>query len=131
MTNTFFGQIPDAGSRFANRRSAPRFAFVAPVEVTDPITKTQASGQVVEVSQHGCFVEVPNPPTVGSVIQLRIQKNADAFETWAQVVHNRSGIGLGLRFIDTAPEQARLLTVWLEEIQKEAELRASTHPVGR
>jgi hypothetical protein len=130
MTKTLLRQIPDAGSRFADRRSAPRFAFVAPVEMVDPITKTRASGQIIEISQHGCFAEVPNPPTIGSVIQLRIQ-NVGAFETWARVVHNRSGIGLGLRFIDTAPDQARLLTVWLEELQKEAELRALTHSVRR
>ena len=108
-------KTPDAGSRFAERRSAPRFAFITPLEMTDPITKSHSAGRVIEISQHGCFAEAENLLTVDSVVQLRIHKSGDVnvFETWARVVHSRSGIGMGIHFIDTPPEKAGLLKGWL------------------
>jgi hypothetical protein len=45
---------PDAGSRFGERRSVPRFAFIAPLEIHEPITHTHVSGHVTEISQKGC-----------------------------------------------------------------------------
>jgi hypothetical protein len=61
MKDNFWSQPPNAGSRFAERRSVPRFEFVAPVEITEPIKKTHISGGVTEISQRGCFAEVPRP----------------------------------------------------------------------
>lgn len=114
----FQAKATDAGSRFAQRRSAPRFAFVAPLEMTDPITKSHIAGRVSEISQHGCFAEAENLLTVDSVVQLRVHKNGDVFETWARVVHSRSGIGMGLHFIDTASKQKTLLKGWLEGLKE-------------
>jgi hypothetical protein len=113
MKDNFGSQRPDAGSRFAERRSVPRFEFVAPVEITDPIKNTHIEGHVTEISQNGCFAEFSSLVTTNSIIRLRIQKGAGAFETWARVVYNRAGAGLGLLFIDTAPDQWKLLAAWL------------------
>jgi hypothetical protein len=110
-------KTPDAGSRFAQRRTEPRFAFIAQLEMTDPITKSHITGRVTEISQHGCFAEADNLRTVDSVVQLRVHKGGDVFETWARVAHSRSGIGMGLHFIDTSPEQAKLLGVWLDGLK--------------
>lgn len=108
---------PDAGSRFAERRSVPRFEFIAPVEIIDPVTKTHISGGVTQISERGCFVEIPNPLPVNSVIQLRIKRGDGLFETWGRVMHSRQGIGMGLFFIDTAPSQTKLLKTWLGGIR--------------
>ena len=39
----------DAGSRFAQRRSCPRFAFDAPIEIVNPITKIRTAGRVTNL----------------------------------------------------------------------------------
>jgi hypothetical protein len=117
MKHNFRSQRPDAGSRFAGRRSVSRFEFIAPVAIIDPVTKTHISGSVTEISQRGCFTEVPSPLTDDSIIQLRIQRDEGAFETWARVIYNRPGVGLGLLFIDTAPDQSKLLAAWLDGLK--------------
>ena len=113
----------DAGSRFTHRRSVPRFPFDAPVEMTDPIAKSHVTGRVNDISQRGCFVEAENLLPVNSVVQLRIHNNGNAFETWARVVHSRSGIGMGIYFLDVAPNQSRLLAGWLEELKERQPIR--------
>jgi PilZ domain len=109
---------PDAGSRFPGRRSVPRFEFIAPVEIIDPVSKTHISGSVTEISERGCFVEIPNPLPVNSVIQLRIRRDDGLFETWGRVMHSRHGIGMGLFFIRTAPGQTKLLKTWISGLEE-------------
>jgi hypothetical protein len=109
----------DAGSRFAERRTTPRFRFNATMEVTDPVTKAHTSGRVTEIGQHGCFAEVENPPPVQSIVQVRIAKDKNEFKAWALVVYHRAS-GIGLHFLDTAEDQFELLTVWLENVKRES-----------
>jgi hypothetical protein len=98
------------GSQFAERRSTPRFKFSAKAEMTDPITKTRTSGRIIEIGQRGCFVGVEAPPSVKSVVQVRIQKDDKEFKSWALVVYQRTE-GIGLHFLDVASDQFRLLAL--------------------
>ena len=86
--------------------------------MNEPITKSHISGQLNEISLTGCFAEAENLLTVNSIVQLRIHNSGDIFETWARVVHSRSGIGMGLYFIDTAAKQTKLLLGWLQELKE-------------
>ncbi len=61
---------------------------------------------------------VENLLPVDSVVQLRIHSGGDVFETWEQVAHNRSGIGMGLHFIDTASNHAALIVGWLKGLKE-------------
>jgi hypothetical protein len=108
---------PDAGSRFAQPRSIPRFTFIAPVEITDSITKAQIQGRVTEISQHGCFVEVSKPLQLSSVVQLRIPRGDSAFHTWARVIYDRANVGFGFLFINTHSDQSKLLEIWLRGLE--------------
>lgn len=108
-------QTSNAGASFAERRSAPRFAFIAPIEVTEPLARTHISGRVTEISQYGCFAEAEDLLTVNSLVQLRIHNRGVVFESWAHVIH-RSGIGVGLQFIDTASDQTEVLAGWLSAL---------------
>lgn len=116
MKDRSWNQPPDAGSRFAERRSVPRFAFSAAVVLTDPFTKTDISGRITEISQKGCLAEVHNPLPPNSVVQLRVEPDERSFHTWARVIYDRPGFGLGLLFIGTAPDQSNLLASWLDEL---------------
>jgi hypothetical protein len=117
MKDNFWSQPPSAGSRFAERRSVPRFEFVAPVEITEPIKKTHISGRRYRNQPKRLFCRSPAPLADNSIIQLRIQRDKGAFETWGRVIYNRPGVGLGLVFIDTAPDQSKLLAAWLDGLK--------------
>lgn len=112
------GQIPDAGSRFADRRTVPRFAFDAPAELLEPIERAHIFGRVTEISQKGCFAEVPDPFAAGPVVRLKITNGAEIFTTWARELYHRSGSGVGLRFIDTAPDQTKIVMAWVHGLEK-------------
>ena len=117
MKGNFWSQPPNADSRFAERRSVPRHDFVAPIENTVPIRKTHISSDVTEISQRDCFAEVPRSLADNPIIQLRIQRDESTFETLGRVIYNRPGIRLGLVFIDTAPDQSKLLPAWLDGLK--------------
>lgn len=112
-------QASDAEPRFAARPAPTRFEFAAPIEVTIPLEKTHISGQITEIGRHGCFAEVENLLPMNSFVQLRVHKGGDVFETWARVVYSRAGIGVGLRFVDTAPDQRKVLEDWLAYTAKQ------------
>lgn len=69
------GPSIDAGSRFADRRAFPRFAFDAYAEMVEPIAKMRVIGHVIEISQGGCFIELSDTPAARIVVRLRIDKD--------------------------------------------------------
>jgi len=117
MADTPLAHSPDAGSRFAHRRRFPRFAFDAQAEMSDPLIQLRVLGRVTEISVGGCFVAAPDPPAVSSVVQLVLEHNDESFSTWARVLYDRSGSGVGLRFIAIAPDQAKILATWLRALE--------------
>jgi hypothetical protein len=108
----------DAGTRFPDRRAAPRFAFDAHLEMTDPVEHSQTTGRVTVLSQKGCFARTQAPMAHGTVVQIRIQHDGAAFETWARATpnHPETETGVVLVFMDTPPEQAKILAAWLDAL---------------
>jgi PilZ domain len=123
LSEDFVSNPPDAGARFSDRRSSPRYALIASVEITDPIGRIQLSGRTSEVSLGGCYVDVLNTLPSGTVIQIRIQRDQGTFETWGRVKYVHESIGMGVMFFQTTPEQKEILRGWI------AELSASGAPV--
>lgn len=107
--------IGDAGARFANRRAVPRYPLIAAVEIIEPLERTTISGRTSEAGLNGCYIEMTNPLPPKTVVQLRITRGSQTFETWAQVVHTRGGVGMGMVFLQPRPEQRALLAAWLDE----------------
>lgn len=107
---------PDAGARFAERRSSPRYLLVATTEIMEPIARIRLSGRTAEIGGGGCYIDILNPLPKGSVIQLFIRRDSGTFQTWGRVAYAHEGIGMGVQFFDTAPEQTRILKEWLEEL---------------
>jgi PilZ domain len=104
-----------AGSRFPDRRAAPRFEFNAQLEMNDPVEQRQVKGRVTVLSQKGCFGRTETPIQHRGVVQAKIQKDDAVFETWAWATpsHPGSETGVVLVFMDTPPEQAKQLAAWL------------------
>jgi len=111
-----FPHPPDAGTRFAERRAVPRYPFVAVVELFEPIARIRLSGRTAEIGLNGCYVDALNPLPPKTVCQLRIERDRGNFETWARVVYVHAGIGMGVAFFDTAPEQRATITDWIAEL---------------
>jgi hypothetical protein len=107
-----------AGSRFPERRTTPRFAFDARLQITDPIEQTQIVGRVSVLSQKGCFARTQTPLSHRAIVQVEIQKDESVFETWAQATpsHPDMETGVVLVFMDTPPHQAKVLAGWLQDL---------------
>jgi len=98
LSDDFLSNPPDAGTRFSERRSNPRYALIAAVQITDPIGKIQLSGRTSEVSVGGCYVDVLNTLPSGTVIQIRIQRDKGTFESWGRIRYVHQSIGMGVMF---------------------------------
>ena len=116
LNDASFSQPPDAGTRFAERRAVPRYPFVATVELFEPIGRIQLSGRTAEIGLNGCYVDILNPLPAKTVCQLRIERDRGKFESWARVMYNQPGMGMGMMFFDTAPEQKATIADWISEL---------------
>lgn len=117
MSHLLAGRI-SAGSRFPERRTAPRFAFDARLQITDPVEQTQIVGRVSVISQKGCFARTQTPLSHRAIVQVEIQKDDSVFETWAQATPNHpdTETGVVLVFMDTPPDHAKVLAGWLAQL---------------
>jgi hypothetical protein len=112
-SNKSQGKTAPAG---IERRENPRHAFIATTEITDSAHSLRLSGRVTEVSRQGCFIDVVHPLPVGTTLKLRITCDQGAFETRAKILYVQQGIGMGVVFIDTSEDQAKILETWLVDL---------------
>ena len=105
-----------SASTNADRRVNTRHAFVATTEITDSAHALRLSGRVTEISRQGCFVDVVHPLPVGTMLKLRVTCDQGAFETQAKILYVQQGIGMGITFVDTPEDQAKILEKWLVDL---------------
>jgi PilZ domain len=113
VTRDFLNHPHAAGNRFVERRTVPRYHLIAEIEVFDPIRRTKLTTYTAEIGASGCFVRVPAPLDVNTVIQVRIQKDRESFKTWGKVVHMQPGVGMGILFFRPEPNQEKILERWI------------------
>jgi hypothetical protein len=114
--NDYSQTVPDAGSRFANRRSVPRYPMTAAVEVYEPISDTRLSAHLSEISRKGCFVKVPNPLEANAIFRLRIVYGSETVETWGRAAYSKPGEGMGVAFLDTEQKDITVLESWIAKL---------------
>src|SRR5216684_8108833 len=90
----------------ADRRSHPRYAFTAAVEITAAEPGQRIKTRVRDLSQQGCYVDTDSPLPLGTAADVRITKGAKSLEAQARVVYNQPRKGMGLMF--TALESTQL-----------------------
>ena len=106
----------EAGARFAQKRSVPRYPFSANATVVEPLSRIEVAGRTADISARGCYVESIDRFPLNTVIRLTIeQAGGERFETWGRVVHVRPGTGSGLALFETSPEQRLTLEKWISE----------------
>jgi hypothetical protein len=101
----------------ANRRRAPRFLFIAEVEVTDSNSGAKLSARVSEIGLGGCYVDTLNPFPEGSLVTIHILKDDGVFQAPAKVIYIHPGLGMGICFQGPTPEQAGTLRKWIAKLE--------------
>ena len=96
----------------AERRQHPRYKFTGVVEITDEKSGIQTKARVIDIGRRGCFVESDRALSLGTETTLRINKDTDAFEVQARVVHSGAR-GMGFLFTAVAQEQLQIVEGWL------------------
>jgi hypothetical protein len=105
-------------TQYSSARTVPRYTFVAVAEVTDTASQTCVVGKIAELSRKGCFVDTLNPPPVGTPLKLVISRDQATFATNGKVIYVREGSGMGVAFVDPAPEKLKVLDAWLADCSR-------------
>ena len=103
---------PEAAT--AERRDAPRYPFICPVEVMDLGGNTGMSARTADLSLNGCYIDTLNPFPQGTQVRLQLTKNDQPLELQARVTACHIGSGMGLMFEPLTLEQSSILLGWLE-----------------
>jgi len=105
-----------SGSEYREKRTVPRYSFIAHVEVIEPASDTHISGRVSEISRKGCYIDVLITLPPGTMIQLRVVRDQGTFSTKGKIIYAQEAMGMGVAFLDIADDQLKVLDSWLAEI---------------
>src|SRR3984893_7345001 len=110
----------------ADRRTHPRYEFMAAVEVVAAESGARIETRVRDLSQQGCYVDTSDALPLGTVTGVRITKGAQLFEARARVVYSRAGKGMGLMFTAIDPAQLRTLETGIAESRETSRIRPTS-----
>ncbi|HXQ26774.1 MAG TPA: PilZ domain-containing protein [Candidatus Acidoferrales bacterium] len=110
------GSPTDSGKPFRERRAVPRFSLIAAAEIIEPVSGVRISGRVSEVSRRGCYIDLLNTLPTQTLIQVRIMRDLGTFETPGKIIYTQEGMGMGVGFFDTLPDQLKILDSWIGEL---------------
>jgi hypothetical protein len=106
----------DAGSRYSERRSVPRYRAAGEAQLLEPLSNLRLAANLTEISLHGCYVSTAEPLPRHSVFQIRIERQGAAVDAWARVAYVQTGKGMGVSFLKIEAEAQQVLRAWLEEL---------------
>lgn len=101
------------------RRSAPRVQLVLAADVVELPRGAKLSARTADISRTGCYIDRLNPVPQGSRVRLRITHHDEVFEGIGCVVYVSPSLGMGVAFVEVAPEQQARLDLWLAEKDQE------------
>ena len=104
------------GNRSRQQRTAPRYTFIATADVLEPQSGVHLSGRISEIGAKGCYVDVLNALPVGTEVGVKVTRDKGSFASSARVVYVQEGMGMGLVFTETQPDQAKILEEWIAEL---------------
>jgi hypothetical protein len=124
-TDTEEPALHSAAKTGADRRTHPRYAFAASVEVVADMPAARLKTRLRDLSQQGCFVDTDSPFALGTDTDVHITKGAASFEARARVVYNQPGKGMGLMFTAVDPKHRGTLNTWIAESRETSWLAAN------
>jgi len=111
------GSPIEAGKAIRERRSVPRYSRIAQAEVVEPGSGVRIAGRISEISSKGCYVDLLNTLPVGTIVEVQVSRDQGKFFSRGRIVYAQDGMGMGVAFQETAPEQKRILDTWIEELK--------------
>jgi hypothetical protein len=116
--NDSSGSAANPSAPYSERRSVPRYSFIATVDIVEPVSDMHISGRVSEISRKGCYVDVLNTLPKGTPIQLRVSRDKGIFTTPGKIIYVQEGMGMGVGFVDAPADQMTILDLWLDELKQ-------------
>jgi hypothetical protein len=101
------------------RRRTPRFMFFASAELYDERCDVRVASRLSELSLHGCYLDMMNPFSVGTIVLLKIWSGEVQFEAKAKIIYAQPNMGAGVLFLEVPPTAQTVLQGWLDEAAKE------------
>lgn len=128
--------LEQAASNIRERRTGPRYSFVAGAEFVDVQTNSRMPGRASDLDRGGCFIDTLNPFPVGTALTLRLTNENQSFRVQAEVAYVQMGMGMGLSFTVAEAEQLRILDGWIAGLAGPLALTRSKpqpyqHPAAR
>lgn len=106
-----------AGYSPLDRRSVPRYSFIAEVKVYEPLQGIKLTALVSNISMNGCYIQMATPIFKHALIQLYILKRLESLESWGDVMYLEEARGMGIKFFRPEPSQVKLLQGWIAELK--------------
>jgi hypothetical protein len=94
-------------------RRSPRVPFIASADVIDAETLVRLSARTGDLSRHGCYMDMVNPPPLGTTIQVEIVHGQRTFSATAAVVYSQTPLGMGVEFRTVEASEQDKLEQWL------------------
>ena len=94
----------------------PRYSLIASAEILETVSETNIKGRVSEISRKGCYVDVLNTLSVGSLVDVLISRDRGNFVTKGKIIYTLERMGMGVAFLDPPTEQLQILDSWLAEL---------------
>jgi hypothetical protein len=98
------------------RRQHPRIRTSNSVQVQGEGSAAPIWGKTVDISEGGCFVEMPIPLDEGSRVRVTLWLKDRKVWAKGRVVSSRPGFGIGVHFTDMSPQDCQYLTTFLKEL---------------
>jgi PilZ domain len=114
----FSGTPANSAGKYPEKREVPRFSLIATAEIVEPASGVHISGRISEISRKGCYLDVLNTLPVGTRLRMTISRDQGVFTSEARIIYVERGMGMGIAFVDTPPEQLKILDVWLAEFRR-------------
>jgi hypothetical protein len=98
-------------------RGAPRFSFIADIEVTELRSAIQISERTNVLSLAGCGVDTETLFPKGTQVRIRITHGGVTFEAFGRVAYAQPVLGMGIVFTRVEPESHGILLGWLASLR--------------
>ncbi len=101
-----------------DRRYTIRYPFAADAELIDMESGKQVTGVTSDISLGGCFVCTSKTLPSNARARMRLTRKGESLELLVVVRIVKPRIGLGIEFFDLEPPNDRILTTWIDALQR-------------
>ena len=98
------------------RRKYPRFKSVNSVQVQSQGQSAPIWGKTVDLSEGGCFIEMPIPLDKGSRVKLTLWVKESKLFATGNIISSRPGFGNGVQFTEMSALDSQKLTEFLHSL---------------